>query len=215
MQRIRSNTLLLASIACLLGGGVPAQAEPAAPGFLPANAKPHGQSLVELATAYMAWGLSAPPDVNPLLNPRCEQSTIDPHIWFVPVSLGGELEVTCDVPQGSFLVILAGGVECSEAEGSGSTEGELLDCVEAGFATITNVEVTLDGNAATLDDYVVTTLFDVLPPDNVFSADPTPTMTKGYFLVTTPLSRGTHMLRTFDEFSDGFQAGATFTIIVR
>jgi hypothetical protein len=154
-------------------------------------------------------------DVNPLVNPRCEQSTIDPHIWFVTVSLGGEQLVTCDIPQGSFLVVTPGLYECSEAEGNGSTEAELLACVEEGFTSITRAEVILDGEAANLGDYLLTTLFDVVPPNNLFGPSATPTLSKGYFLVTTPLSRGTHTLRTFDEFSDGFSAGTTFTIIVR
>jgi hypothetical protein len=191
-------------------------AEPGAPGFLPPNAKPHGYSLTELATAYAAWGFGTSEAENPLIALRCEQSPINRKIWFLPVSLvDGESEATCHIPQGSFLVVFPGGYECSEAEGNGSTEAELEACVEEGFDTVVDAEVTLDGTTvSSLNHYIVTTEFDVLPADNLLGPDPTPTMTKGYFLVHTPLSRGTHTLRTVDEFSDGFRPRLTLTIIV-
>lgn len=207
-----TRTICICLIWLISGGAVAAQS--GAPGVLPPQARPHGRSLTDLATAYMSWALSTPPDDNPFINPRCEQSSIDPHIWFVPASLGGEVQIVCNIPQGSFLVVLAGGIECSEAEGDGSTEAELLACVETFFADLTRIEATLDGTPVVLGEYVVTTLFDVIPADSVFGPDPTPSMTKGYFFVSSPLSRGTHALRTFGEFSDGFQAGLTTTVIV-
>src|SRR5215203_7500956 len=102
-----------------------AGAPPAAPGFLPATANAHGYSLTDLATAWLAWGFGTPSDVNPLVNLRCEQSALDPRIWFLPASIGGQGTSTCYVPQGSFLVLLALAFECSEAEGNGSTLAEL------------------------------------------------------------------------------------------
>lgn len=214
-QRSMSRLALIVCLAAAVAaGGRQAAAQPGAPHVLPPEARPHGQSLIELATAYMAWALGAPPDDNPFINPRCEQSSIDPHIWFVPASLGGEVQIVCDIPHGSFLVVLAGGAECSEVEGNGSTEADLLACVDTVFADLTRIEARLDGTFIDLGEYVVTTRFDVIPADNLFGPDPTPSMTKGYFFVTTPLSRGTHTLRTFGEFSDGFQAGLTATLII-
>jgi hypothetical protein len=42
--------------------------------------------------------------------------------------------------------------------------------------------------------YVVIFDLDTLPAGNLFSADPTDTLNKGFFLVIAPLSRGTHTL---------------------
>jgi len=66
-----------------------------------------------------------------------------------------------------------------------------------------------------LDDYVVTTTLDTLPPDNLLGPDAGLTLDKGYYLVLSPLSPGTHTLRAYDEFESlDFKAGITFTIIV-
>jgi hypothetical protein len=184
--------------------------------FLPPQAKVLGYSLVELATAFAVWALGTA-DGNPLLEPRCEQSPTNPRIWFLPWAIAhGETAITCHIPQGSFLVVSPGGYECSEAEGDGSTEAELTACVDEGFATVVDAGVSLDGKpVANLDQYVVTTRLVVLLADNLLGPDPTPSITKGYFLVHPPLSRGTHTWRVFDEFSDGFTPVAVFTLIVR
>ena len=79
-------------------------------GARPAGARPLGNSLVDLATAWTVWGFGTSDD-NPNFAPgRCEQSSDDPRVWFLPVSLGDLTETTCDVPQGAFLVMFAGGV---------------------------------------------------------------------------------------------------------
>lgn len=213
------NALLLAILILMLAAPTTHAARPAIRGFLPPNARPHGYTLVDLATAYNAWLYGIPADVNPVLAGRCERSPLDPKIWFLPTSLGGESEATCELPPGTFLVLTPGGWECSSLEPEpffGSTEAELRECVEDGFELLSYVEVTFKGQTVTnLDDYVVTSRLDTLPPNNLLSSDPGLTMDKGYFLVLHPLSRGTHTLRAYDEFGSlGFQAGITYTIIV-
>lgn len=219
MHRIRRAALAGALLA-LIAAPVVAAAGSRAPGFLPPNAAPLGYSLTELASAWSLWAWGSSPSDSPLLEVRCEQSPLDPRIWFLPVSLGGEDENTCDVPQGAFLVMLAGGGECSDAEPApwhGGNEAELIDCVDQGFDLVTYAEVTAGGKTTTnLSGYVVTTSVITLPADNLFSSDPTISMTKGIFLVVAPLSRGTHTLRAYDEFdSISFTAGITYTINVR
>lgn len=216
--RIR-NALLLAIVILMLAAPATQAAPPAIRGFLPANARPHGLSLVDIATAYNQWLYGSPAETSPALAVRCEQSPIDSKIWFLPVSLGGEWQTTCEVPPGSFLVLTPGGWECSSIEPEpffGSNEAELRECVDAGFAELSYVEVTFNGRTITnLDDYVVTSRLDTLPPNNLLSPESGLTMDKGYFLVLHPLSRGTHTLRAYDEFGSlGFQAGITYTIIV-
>lgn len=187
--------MLLASIA-----GPVSAAKPPLRGFLPPGAQPHGYSLIELATAWNAWAFSAPPEDSPFLEKRCEQSPIDPRIWLLPKAhpYGGPPAITCEVPQGAFLVLPAFDVEWSQAElGYPATEAELRAAVEDTFALLDSVEVTFNGTTATRSDlaaYVVVTDLDTLPADNLFGADPTDTMNKGLFLVIAPLSRGTHTL---------------------
>ena len=106
--------------------------------------------------------------------------------------------------------------ECSEAEGNGSTLAELTACNDENFEPNT-VEVTLNGHTTnSLDDYIVTTSLVTLPAYNIFGADPTLSVMKGYFMVLTPMSPGTHILHASGEFPAlPFQAGLTYTIVVR
>jgi hypothetical protein len=199
-----------------LGAGTVSASTPATRGFLPPQAHPHGHSLTDLAGSWDAWGFGSAADVNPLLANRCEQSPLDPRIWFLSVSLGGDYEVSCEVPSGAFLVLTPGGYECSTAEGNGSTDAELLDCAEVNFEGLTFVQVILDGREATnLESYFVTSDVVTLPADNLFGADPTRSVIKAYFMVLTPMSRGEHVLRAYDEFAAAnFAAGITYRITV-
>ena len=113
---------------------------------------------------------------------------------------------TCYVPQGTFLVLLTLAFECSEAEGNGSTLAELIACNEENFQPNRQWPRGLHR-----DDRLVT-----LPAYNIFGADPTLSVMKGYFMVLTPMSRGSHILHASGEFpAFPFQAGVTYTIVVR
>lgn len=214
----RLTTAALATI-LTLGLAVPVSAAGpnAGRGFLPPHARVHGHTLTELASAWDAWAFGTPADVNPLLANRCEPSPIDPKIWFMPVSLGGDYDIDCAVPVGAFIVVTPGGYECSEAEGNGSSEADLRACADYWFSFLNVVEVTLDGRAARhLDRYVVTTAVSQLPGPNLLGDEPTPSLMKGYFVVINPLSRGTHTLRAYDEFAVDpvFTAGITIHLSV-
>ena len=212
--------LTVALIMTLLVLSMPATAAgPAIPGLLPPNARAHGLSLTDLASAWTLWAFGTSAEVNPILDVRCERSPIDPRIWFLPVSLGGEWTNTCKVPPGSFLALLPGGTEFSNLEPEpfyGADAEQLRACVDENVALLNYVEFTLDGKTVTnLDDYVVTTRLLTLPPNNLLSAESGLSLMKGYFLVIPPLSRGTHVLRAYDEFQAmNFQAGITYTIVV-
>jgi len=207
--------LLMASVA-----GPVSASGPATRGFLPANAQPHGHSLVDISTAWNAWALSPPEASNPLLLARCGQSPIDPKIWFLPEPIPGGLATsTCEVPQGAFLVVSPFFMECSQAEAypfHGDNEAQLRACVKSNFDLLSSVKVTLDRRtAADLDKYVVTTRLDTLPANNLLGPDPTLTMNRGIFMVIAPLSRGTHTLSAnWEVESMGVQGAIAFTIIV-
>lgn len=216
----------IAVAACLLLASAVAPvsaAKPATRGFLPANATPHGHSLVDLATAWNAWSLAALPDSSAFLAGRCEESPIDPRIWFLPEPYpGGRTTATCDLPQGAFLVFSPFFIECSSAEPApffGADETELRACVAAGFDLLSAVELTFNGqtvSAADLADYVVTTRLDEVSAPNLVNPDPSPTtltMNKGFFMVIAPLSRGTHMISA-NWVAMGYSPAITFEIIV-
>jgi hypothetical protein len=217
MRRIRS-ALIVGILLCFVLPQAASAAKPSLRGVLPPAAHPRGHSLLELATAWNMWAFGSSVD-NPLLAVRCEQSPIDPKIWFLPVSLGGEWENTCDVPQGSFLLMNPGGSECSNLEAEpyyGTDAADLLSCVNETFVDLTYLEVTINGKTVTnLDPYIVVTSVINLPANNLFSAAPGISRDKGYFIVLHPMSRGTHTMRAYDEFFDGgFKAGITYKINV-
>jgi hypothetical protein len=187
-------------------------------GFLPANARVQGHLLLDVASAYTLWGFGTSAEVNPLIAARCERSPINPNIWFLPVSVGGDSQATCQVPPGAFLVVTPGFMECSSVEPEpfyGADENALLACLDDMFEP-NYFEVILDGTRVTnLNEYLLTTRAVTLPPNNLLSTESGLSMSKGYFLALPPLSRGTHTLRLYDEFPDiGFQAGLTITIVV-
>ena len=213
MRRLSALAIAVALVITVAGS---ASAHGAGRGFLPSNARVHGQTLGQISADWMRWGFGSPADTNPLLANQCAPDPNDAHIWFLPVSLGGDYAIDCTVPTGVFLVVTPGGYECSEAEGNGSTEAELRACADDGFAALTLIELALDGRAAThLDRYVVTSPLVRLPGPNLLSDDPTPSVDKGYFAVIAPLSRGQHTVRAYDEFDDPvFTAGITMNITV-
>lgn len=217
MRRIGMALALSALVMTALASG--AAAGPPARGMLPAEARPLGHSLVDLATAWTVWGFGTSED-NPNFAPgRCEQSSLDPRVWFLPVSFGDLTETTCSVPQGSYLVMFAGGGECSAAEPEpwyGGNESELIDCVNENFELITYQTITIDGvETSALSGYVVRTRMVNLPAGNLLSEDPTISMTKGYFAVIPPLSRGTHTAANWTEFASiPFAGGVDYVINV-
>ena len=217
-MRAHHPALSLGLFVTLLLAPVTAQSGDGTRGFLPAHARAHGHSLIDLASAYTLWAFGTSAEVNPIVGGRCERSPINPHIWFLPVSLGGEAQATCQVPPGSFLVVTPGFIECSSIEPApffGGDVNALLGCVDGWFEELSFAEVILDGRPVTnLNDYALTTIPVTLPPNNLLSTDSGLSLSKGYFLVIHPLSRGTHTLRLYDEFQAfGFQAGITITIV--
>jgi hypothetical protein len=213
MRRLSALAIAMALVLTIAGS---ASAHDAGRGFLPPHARVHGQNLRQIAGDWLQWGFGSPADTNPLLANRCEQDPNDKHIWFLPVSLGGDYAIDCHVPSGVFLVVTPGGYECSEAEGNGSTKAELKACVDEFFADLSHVELALDGRAAKhLDRYVVTTPMIQLAGPNLLSDNATSSMDKGYFVVIAPLSRGKHTVRAYDEFAAfDFTAGITMNITV-
>jgi hypothetical protein len=214
----RATALIVATfLALAIAGPVSAQGggRGAGKGFAQPNVRVHGHSMVELAVAWNRYAFSTPAPDNPLINPRCEQSSTDKKIWFVPVSIAGDYEVDCQVPTGAFLVATPAGYFCEPIEAGGSSTAALLTCATNGFATLTVVQVLLDGREANnLDRYVVTTPRIELDGPNLLSDDPTPIIDKGIYTVIKPLRPGSHTLRLYDEFGPELTFGVTVNLTV-
>ena len=204
------------AVTVLLALAPAASAAPPPRGLAPAAAHVHGHSLEDVAVAFMHWNLDAPAPQE-----ACAPSSLDSRIWFLPevTSEGGPGQVECSVPAGTFLVVVPGFWECSSLEGEpfhAENEQQLIDCVEAGFTFIDTVSITIDGRTSTnLGQYALRTPVMNIPAGNLFGDDPGISMTKGYFAVMTPLSRGTHHARidaTYPEFD--FEGITDYTITV-
>jgi hypothetical protein len=215
MRKLRFAATVAATLALATAPAVHAGGPPR--GLAPAAATILGHSLQDVAVSYMHWNIDSPSP-----QAACAPSSLDARIWLLPevTSEGGPGDVECDVPAGSFLVVVPGFWECSSLEGEpfhAENEQQLIGCVEAGFEFIDTVSVTIDGRTSTnLDQYAVRTPVLNIPGDNLFGSDPGISMTKGYFAVMTPLHSGTHHARidaTYPEFD--FEGVTDYTIVVR
>ena len=218
MRSIR-NAVLIATLVVLVSAPTASAAGPVAKGFMAPGAHPLGYSLEQLATAWTEWGFGTS-EHNPNVEVRCEQSSINRHLVFLPVSFGTDEQNVCNVRPGTFLVLFAGGSECSSVEPEpyfGEDAADLLACVNETFEDLTYIEISINGTTVTdLSRNLLTTEVIDLPPDNLLSADSGFSRTKGYFLVLKPMAPGTHTFRAYDEFFGGaFAAGITYTINVR
>ena len=191
---------------------------PALPGVLSPSAHVGGHSLSDLAGDFDAWFLSNADD-NPTLNARCEQSPLDAHIWYLPVSLGGDPVVDCEIPLGSFLLLMTGAAECSNLEPApwyGADEAGLVSCVDTMAEGMTETSATIDGwTTHDLAAYLVRSDVVNLAANNLLAPDAGISMIKGYFLLIAPLSAGQHTLNGWVAFGDDFAGGVTYELTVR
>jgi hypothetical protein len=218
MHRVR-HAALAATILALAAVSTAAAAPPALHGVLSNSARIGGHTMSEFAGDFDAWTLQ-PPDVNPALNPRCDQSPLDPRVWYLPVSFGPTNEVWCDIPQGAFLLLMTGGAECSDQEVGtiwyGGNEAELRDCVDADVQLITYTSATIDGQFSDeLSNHIVRSGAVNVPAPNLFGDSAGLSMFKGYFLMIAPLKPGEHTLAGWAEFGSlDFAGGVTYHLTI-
>jgi hypothetical protein len=218
MHRVR-HAALAATMLALVAVPAASAAPPALHGVLSNSARIGGHSMAEFAGDFDAWTLQAA-DVNPALNPRCDQSPLDPHVWYLPVSFGPVNEVWCEIPQGSFLLLMTGGAECSDQEAGtiwyGGNEAELRDCVDTDVQLITYTSATIDGQFSDqLSNHVVRSGVVNVPAPSLFGDSPAISMFEGYFLMIAPLTPGEHTLAGWAEFESlEFAGGVTYHLTI-
>jgi hypothetical protein len=209
-------TLVVAPTVVAAGPGAHGKAAPR--GILPATARVGGNSLGDYAGDFDVWFLSNADD-NPTLNPRCEPSSLNPRVWYLPVSIGGDVEVSCTIPRGSFLLLMTGSAECSNLEAApwyGGDAAELRACVDRQATAMTDTYVTVDGRTThALASHLVTSGVVDMPANNLLSADAGISMIKGYFVLIAPLRPGEHRLAGWVAFGTDFAGGVTYDLTVR
>jgi hypothetical protein len=218
-MRRASAAALAATMLILTAAQAASAAPPALHGVLPSAVRVGGHTLGDFAGDFDVWFLSNADD-NPTLNPRCEQSALDPKVWYLPVSIGPNEHVSCQIPQGAFLLLMTGSAECSNLEAPpwyGANEAALVDCVNTMAGEITYTSATIDGQFSDdLSNHLVRSGLVDMPANSLLSADPGISMIKGYFLLIAPLTRGSHELAGYAEFGNlGFAGGVTYTINVQ
>lgn len=184
-------------------------------GILPSWVRVGGHSMSDYAGDFDVWFLSNADD-SPTLNPRCEQSPLNHKVWYLPVSIGGDVTVSCDIPRGSFLLLMSGSAECSDLEAPpwyGGNAAELRACVNEQAAAITDTSITIDGwTTHNLDRHLIRSGVVNMPANNLLSPDAGISMIKGYFVMLLPLRRGHHTLAGWVEFGTDFAGGVTYEI---
>ncbi|TMG26019.1 MAG: hypothetical protein E6H96_00970 [Chloroflexi bacterium] len=148
------------------------------PGIVPPTGHALGVPYADWAGRWWNWVASVPAATNPLLVDNCNVNQHRP-VWFVPHTFfGNTLSTSCTVPTGTWLLATGGGVECSEAEGNGTTEAQLRACVESFLPLFLNVRITVDGrDVQNVDRYLfVGGLYTLnLPADNIVGVAAGPT----------------------------------------
>ncbi len=205
-----------------------AQAASPAPTVYPPTAHPYGHTYPQWAVRFFQWVVATPasqvtPDESS--GAYCDVGQSGP-VWYL---IGNENKSAtssrmCTVPASKALFVSATGIlECSTAEGSGTTFAALRSCVTGYMNMVTKLDVTVDGVHIShiLTRYRFTTpLFTVnYPADNVWQL-PGPGTTKsvaqGVWVILAPLAAGQHTIILYGEApSMGWESTVTYHLTVR
>jgi hypothetical protein len=158
------------------------------------------------------WGqyiLSLPKSVNPFMEgPADDRCRIGQHgaYWFLGAQSNGLTTRTCTMPTRRLLFFpVVSVISISTGE---TTPAELLSKISPCLDAATDMEVTLHGTGLPVDgvdfpigvsNRVTSPGFNVvLPADNLYDVIPQvarPAVTDGYYVLLSPLGRGTYSLR--------------------
>ncbi|MEY2409136.1 MAG: hypothetical protein QOF48_1806 [Verrucomicrobiota bacterium] len=178
------------------------------PGIIPIQSQRYG----ELVTAWWQWALSIPETQNPLLDTTGAYAGLNQHgsIWFLAGTFGNSAERTFTIPQGMTLfmpvhnwIFGAGVFDCDPTvPGVTCDVPTLRDKAAAATTGAEVVEASIDGvPVADIRSYRALSPepFSIMfPPDAVFGIPAGiyyPQVADGYWLMLTPLPKGTHTIR--------------------
>jgi hypothetical protein len=204
------------------------------PGVVPPQSHVHGLTYAQWSVRWWQWLLAIPADQNPTFDTTGEDCAVGQsgHVWFLAGTPGGSATRTCTVPPGTSLFFPIVNAEmdypCPDptfqpAPGQ-SLEAFLTEEVRALVDLVSDVRLEVDGRAVTkLADFRVTSslfYFTGDPSltavfDSCITGSSQPAVSDGYWVMLSPLSRGTHTIHFGGKFAPiGFETEATYTLIV-
>ncbi|MHC4176625.1 MAG: hypothetical protein ACYSWU_03915 [Planctomycetota bacterium] len=204
-RHLRAGVLLALGAALLLGmpSRCLADDENPNPGVLPINAHAFGTTYEELAAEWWIWGLGAPADQNPILDPDGGFAGVDQsgNVWFLAGTFGGHADRTCTVPAGKAIFIPLMNTIWIATEPD-ETEEEMREGANGAMDAVTELECTVDGKplqdlfgyraespAFTLSVAEGSLASWFLPVGEYY-----PSVAAGYWVLLAPLSEGEHVI---------------------
>jgi len=207
MKKTRKLVAVLVVLFAILAMGLApaARAGNPNPGVIPPQAHPYGHTYTDWEVQFFQWLMAIPTPQNPALDTSGADCAVGQsgHVWYLlPGPLAGTVVRTCTVPAGRALFVSVGFGECSTVEGNGDTEAELRSCVEGLMATVTGLDMTVDGVHLTnlfAGYQFMTPLFTFnYPADFAFGSVTGPgtsaSVAGGNYVMLAPLAAGQHTL---------------------
>ena len=142
--------------------------------ILPPDESWEGVARPDLDTEWWQRVFTMPEDISPYTDTTGERCGYQQSgsVFMVPGNfVGGILERSCVVAEGTAIYVFVAGNTCSTVEPPpyfGRTEDELRMCARAGMDDITDIQISVDGqDVADLDTYRSTSpMFTVTVPEN-------------------------------------------------
>jgi hypothetical protein len=169
-------------------------------GVFAIDSNPYGLSYEDWTIKWWQWAYSMTVETSPQLDQTGEQcgegQGVMP-IFFLADGAGSVVERTCTVPAEKAILIPVSVVECSFAEGSGTTEEELHTCAQEDESSNPTLFLSVDGRQIQqIAKYRVhSSAFNVTVPENGMfgaKAGPTRAVSDGYWIILEPLPPGEH-----------------------
>ncbi len=197
------------------------------PGVLPPKSHSHGKSYVEWSVAWWRWALALPVDGHPFSDTFSDVTAGQTgKVWFLGAPFG-TTERAVTIPHGVSLFFGLLNAEFSSLEGFATEEDQRN---EAAFFVdhIVDLFCTIDGASVNLTAYrFPSEQFEFTAPTPWFFGPTGGTGTAvadGYYVMLTPLSKGTHTIHfggSFhfsvaegDPFDDDFPLDMTYHVTV-
>ena len=176
---------------------------------LPPDAHPYGKSYGEWSAQWWTQAVRAGSEPGePFASGAVDCASIGfRHVVFLVGTTGGTAARSCEIPKGSAILVPLVNGECSELEGNGSTDAQLRACANelADSIDVESLFVAVDGvSIEGLDAFrFESELFTwTAAADNAFGFEAgisTRSVADGYYVMLTPLPKGTHTCAVWRE----------------
>jgi hypothetical protein len=209
-------------------------------GVMPPQSHPNGKSYAEWGAAWWQWALALPAEINPILDTTgasCGLGQSGP-VWFLAGTSGASVERICTVPRDKAIffpiINVLSDYPCPPEFGFEPTEGQTMEDfltqnANMYIGNVTNLGVEVDGVALkNLYDYRATSSLYYFTADTSLTAvldpcitgTPQPGVADGYWIMLTPLKRGTHTIHFtgacwIPEWNWGFTVNVTYLLTVQ